>query len=48
MTYTKGLLYENEATEKSLEIRQLIPSRENMNLTGLSLDSFCNILILQF
>ena len=28
MTYTKGLLYENEATEKSLEIRQLIPSRE--------------------
>lgn len=29
MTYTKGVLYENEAIEKSLEIRQLIPSREN-------------------
>ena len=26
--YAKGLLCENEATEKSLEIRQLIPSRE--------------------
>ena len=28
MTYTKGVLYENEAIDKSLEIRQLIPSRE--------------------
>ena len=29
MTYTKGVLYKNEAIEKFLEIRQLIPSREN-------------------
>ena len=28
MTYTKGVLYENDAIDKSLEIRQLIPSRD--------------------